>query len=119
MNLKTAKKAFWIGFPVTLAIIPLVARPISFSALVFLPLGAGVVLARKISMAFGLHEALADNLLATLIFLAGLTQIILLIVISFAQRHRTFFTALAILLILLLLDINGCQQALNELKQIT
>lgn len=44
MNLKTAKKAFWIGFPVTLAIVPLVARPISFGALVLLPLGTEVVL---------------------------------------------------------------------------
>lgn len=44
MNLKTAKKAFWIGFPVTLAIVPLVARTISFGTIVFLPLGTEVVL---------------------------------------------------------------------------
>ena len=119
MNLKTAKVVFWIGLAVTLAVIPLTVRPITFSGVVFLPLGAGVALGRKISAALDLHGTPADNLLATLIFLAGLTQVILLLVISFAQRHRTFFTVLAILLILLLLDIDGCQQSLSELNQIS
>lgn len=119
MNLKKAKVVFWIGLTMTLAVIPLISRSITFSGVVFLPLGAGVALGRKISAALDLHGTPADNLLATLIFLSGLTQVILLLVISFAQRHRTFFTVLAILLILLLLDIDGCQQSLSELKQIS
>ena len=119
MNLKTAKVVFWIGLIVTLAIIPLIARPISYDAIFLLPLGAGLALSRKISSTFDIHGTPADNLLAALIFFAGFAQILLLFVISFTQRHRTFFTILAILLILLLLDINGCKQTLEELSHIS
>ena len=119
MNLKTAKVVFWIGLIVTLAIIPLIARPISYDAIFLLPLGAGLALSRKISSTFDIHGAPAEKLLAALIFFAGFAQILLLFVISFTQRHRTFFTILAILLILLLLDINGCKQTLEELSHIS